>query len=151
MKYFLTSHSSMLCAHIYLINTRFIPVLNGFVFVCGTGGWFRGSPRGHRRVVLGRHYDNVNSSMSSTRRRCRFGGVFVTGRTGGFLLRKSSAASGAGLRRDDCNFAPVNNLWALDDITHTDIWTVIPLYSDIVECLCLYFSFVFCDVKYFYY
>ena len=68
------------------------------VIACGTGGWFRGSQRCHRR--------------------CRLGGVFVTGGTGGFLLWKSPAARV--LRRDDCNFVPVNNFWAFDEIKHTD-------------------------------
>ena len=53
--------------------------------------------------------------------RCRFGGVFVTGGTGGFLLWKSPVRPAARvLRRDDCNFVPVNNFWAFDEIKHTD-------------------------------
>ena len=49
------------------------------------------------------------------------GGVFVTGGTGGFLLWKSPVRPAARvLRRDDCNFVPVNNIWAFDEIKHTD-------------------------------
>ena len=97
-------------------------------------------------------YSQYNSSMSSTRKLCRFGGVFVTGGTGGFLLWKSPVRPVARvLRRDDCNFVPVNNFWAFDEITYTDNWTVIPLYCDIAEYICLYLSLVFYDVKYFYY
>ena len=70
--------------------------------------------------------------MSSTRKRCQFGGVFI-------------------LRRDDWNFVPVNNFWAFDEVTYTDNWTDIPLYCDIAEYFCLYLSLVFYDVKYFYY
>ena len=74
---------------------------DGFVIACGTGGWFRGSPRCHRR--------------------CRFGGVFVTGGTGSFLLWKSPVRPAARvLRRDDSNFVPVNNFRAFDEIKHTD-------------------------------
>ena len=100
---------------------------DGFVVACGTRGWLRGSSRCHRRL-LGRHYDDVNnhSSMSSTRKRCWFGGVFVTGGTGGFLLWKSPVRPAVRvLRRDDCNFVPVNNFWAFDEFAYTDNWTVV--------------------------
>ena len=129
---------------------------DGFVFACGTGAGFeaaRGATGGCWVVTMTTLITNeYNSSMSSTHKRCRFGGVFVTGGTGGFLLWKSPVRPAARvLRRDDCNFFPVNNFWAFDEITHTDNWTVIPLYCDIAEYFCLYFSLVFYDVKYFYY
>ena len=73
-------------------------------------------------------------------RHCRLGGVFVTGGTGGFLLWKSPVRPAARvLRRDDCNFVPMSNFWAFDEIKHTDNLTVIPLYCDITE----YYLFVF--------
>ena len=62
---------------------------DGFVVACGTGGWLWGSPQCHL-CLRGCHSDNVtvyseyNSSMPPRRRRCHFGGVFVTGSTKGF-------------------------------------------------------------------
>ena len=117
---------------------------DGFIVTCGTGDWLRGSSRCHRRL-LGPHYDNVNSQWLQFKHVIDVQALSVWW---GFrhwqhwrfsIMKISSAASGASFASRWLQLCPGNNFWALDEITYTDNWIIIPLYCDIAE----YFLFVF--------
>ena len=67
-----------------------------------------------------------------------------------FTMKISSAAAGASWRWDDGICISANNLWALDEITHTDTWTVAPLVYTVKSLFYVLIPYVF-HFKYFSY
>ena len=98
----------------------------------------------------GWYYSECNWSISPRRRGCHFGGVFVTGGTEGFHHENLQCGAGASWRWDDGVCISANNLWALDEITHTDTWTVAPLVYTLKSLFYVLILYVF-HFKYFSY
>ena len=98
--------------------------------------------------------NEYNSSMSSTPKRCRFGGVFVTGGTGSFLNIYENLQCGQ--RRQFCvDMTATLSRWTTSEPSmRLHILTTEQLSHSTVISLsifCLYFSLVFYHVKYFHY